>query len=40
MKHTSNLRNYIYQKKPGDNVELTVNRNNKEYKIEVNLSKR
>ena len=36
----SELRNYIYQKKPGDNVELKVNRNNKEYKIKVNLSKR
>lgn len=33
----SELRKYIYQKKPGDKVELVINRNNKEYKTEVKL---
>ena len=36
----SQLRNYIYRKKPGDTVTLTINRNNKEYNIEVILSKK
>ena len=36
----SELRNYIYRKSPGDTVKLTINRNNKEYEIEVTLSKR
>ena len=36
----SQLRNYIYRKKPGDTVTLTINRNNKEYNIEVSLSKK
>ena len=36
----SQLRNYIYRKKPGDTVTLTINRNNKEYNIEVVLSKK
>ena len=34
------LRSYIYTKKPGDKITLTINRNNKEYKQEVVLSKR
>lgn len=36
----SELRNYIYQKNPGDIVTLTVSRNNKEYQVEVTLKKR
>lgn len=36
----SELRNYIYQKKPGDRLEVIINRNNKEYKTEVILSKK
>ena len=36
----SELRKYIYQKKPGDKVELVINRNNKEYKTEVKLNKK
>lgn len=36
----SELRNYIYTKKPGDKVTLTVNRNNKEHTIEIILGKR
>ena len=36
----SELRNYIYTKKPGDKVKLTIIRNNKEYSLDVNLSKR
>ena len=36
----SELRNYIYRKKPGDTVTLTVMRNSKEYPIEVNLNKK
>ena len=36
----SELRSYIYNKKPGDNVTLTVNRNNKEYMATVTLSKK
>lgn len=36
----SQLRNYIYTKKPGDTVTLTISRNNKEYKIDVVLKKR
>lgn len=36
----SELRNYIYRKKPGDKISLTINRNNKEYNVELNLSKK
>lgn len=36
----SELRNYIYTKAPGDKVTLIINRNNKEYKIEITLGKR
>lgn len=36
----SELRNYIYRKKPGDKITLTIHRNKKEYKIDVTLSKR
>ena len=36
----SELRSYIYRKKPGDKVVLTFNRNNKEYNTEVVLSKK
>lgn len=36
----SEIRNYIYQKKPGDTIKLSVQRNKKEYEIEVKLSKR
>ena len=35
----SELRSYIYTKAPGDKVTLTIMRNNKEYQIDVNLSK-
>ncbi len=34
------LRTYIYRKKPGEKATLTVNRNNKEIQIEVMLSKK
>ena len=36
----SELRAYIYNKLPGENVTLTVNRNGKEYTIEIKLGKR
>lgn len=36
----SELRGYIYRKKPGDTVKLTIDRNNKEYEININLSKK
>ena len=36
----SELRKYIYTKKPGDKVKLNIIRNNKEYTLDVNLSKR
>lgn len=36
----SELRNYIYTKKPEDETNLTVLRNNKEYKLKVTLGKR
>ena len=36
----SELRNYIYTKNPGDNVVLTINRNNREYTINVVLGRR
>lgn len=36
----SELRNYIYTKTPGDKVVLTINRNNKEYTIDITLGKR
>jgi len=36
----SELRNYIYKKQPGDIVELTIMRNNKEYNENVKLSKK
>ena len=35
----SELRNFIYRKKPGDIVNLTVLRNKKEYEFKINLSK-
>lgn len=36
----SELRRYIYSKNPGDTVKLTIERNKKEYQINVILSKR
>ena len=36
----SELRNYIYTKSPGDKVNLTINRKNKEYAVEITLGKR
>lgn len=36
----SELRNYIYQKKPGDNITLSIQRNNKEHDVQVILSKK
>ena len=33
----SDLRSYIYSKKPGENVNLTVHRKNREYTLEVTL---
>jgi len=36
----SELRHYIYIKKPGNTVTLTINRNNKEYNIDIILKKR
>lgn len=36
----SELRNYIYTKAPGDKVTLIINRNNKEYKLEIALGKK
>lgn len=36
----SELRTYIYRKKPGEKVTLTISRNNKELPIEVTLSKK
>ena len=36
----SELRNYIYTKAPGDKVNLTINRNNREYTIEITLGER
>lgn len=36
----SELRNYIYKKKVGDEVVLTIKRNNKDYNIKVILGKR
>lgn len=36
----SELRNYIYRKKPGDKIQITYSRNNKEYQIEITLSKK
>lgn len=36
----SELRNYIYGKKAGDTVRLTITRNKKEYEVEVILSKK
>ena len=36
----SELRGYIYRKKPGDTVKLTISRNNKEYDVDVVLSKK
>ena len=34
------LRRYIYTKKPGDSVTLTISRNNKEQQIQINLGKK
>ena len=36
----SELRNYIYQKNPGDVVELLLNRSGREYKLNVKLGKK
>lgn len=36
----SELRNYIYRKNAGDKIQITYTRNNKEYQIEVTLSKK
>lgn len=36
----SELRNYIYTKTPNDKVILTINRNNKEYTVNITLGKR
>ena len=36
----SELRNYIYTKTPGDKVNLIINRNNKEYTVEITLGKK
>lgn len=36
----SELRNYIYKKAPNDKVVLTINRNNKEYTVNITLGKR
>lgn len=36
----SELRNYIYTKKTGDKVNLTINRKNREHTIEITLGKR
>lgn len=36
----SELRNYIYQKNPGDNIKVTLNRNGKEYNVDIILSKK
>lgn len=36
----SELRQYIYTKKSGDTVTLSISRNNKEYQVEVTLKKR
>ena len=36
----SDLRGYIYTKDPGDEVELSVNRNNKEHKVQIKLGKK
>lgn len=36
----SELRNYIYKKTPGDKVVLTINRNNKEYTVNITLGKK
>ena len=36
----SELRSYIYGKAPGDEVSLTINRNNKEYNVKITLGKR
>jgi len=36
----SELRHYIYTKKAGDTVTLTISRNNKEYQVQVTLKKR
>ncbi len=36
----SELRNYIYRKKPGDKIQITYTRNNKEYQIDIILSKK
>ena len=36
----SELRTYIYRKKPGDKITLTVNRQGKENNIDVNLGEK
>ena len=36
----SELRNYIYTKKPGEKVVLTINRNKREYGVTITLGKR
>ena len=36
----SELRNYIYTKKPSDEVNLSILRNNREYNVKIKLGKR
>lgn len=36
----SELRTYIYNKKPDDTISLTVNRNGKDYNVNIKLGKR
>ena len=36
----SELRNYIYSKKVGDEVNLSILRNNKEYIVKIKLGKK
>ncbi len=36
----SELRNYIYTKKPGDEVNLTILRNKREYNVKIKLGRR
>lgn len=40
IKSMSNLREYIYSKQPGNNVKLTIIRNNKEQEITITLTKK
>lgn len=40
IKTMSNLREYVYNKQPGDNVKLTIIRNHKEQEISISISKK